>query len=214
MITKNEAGDGKDQEKLLSELGQLNLQLLEEIREGHIQPQMKILEIGCGYGYNIRFFIKHGYDAYGIDESEEAIQLIREYVPGWNSKLKVNNFRAAVPESLPFDDDYFDYAYALHFSEITGDGKKLSTLLKEAMRVLKSSGVLFLQLETSIGLQGKVLHIVGNKYLMQDGKEKILWSEDELKEILNQVGCNTLPIMKTLLYHSRMSITFLSLTKK
>jgi tellurite methyltransferase len=206
--------DSNDQEKLLGELGQLNLHLLEQVRNGQIQPQMKILEIGCGYGHNIRFFIKHGYDAYGIDKSEEAIQLIKEYLPGWNPSLKTENFQVAEPLTLPFQEGFFDYTYALHFSEFTNNADSLAPLLKEALRVVKPSGVLFLQLETNIGLEGKVLHLTGNRYLMQDGQEKILISETELNNLVKSLNCNSLLPMTTLMYHSKKSYTFLTLLKK
>jgi ubiquinone/menaquinone biosynthesis C-methylase UbiE len=216
MTTTFEAVDGtdfSDQEKLLGELGQLNLSLLEQIREGHIQPQMKILEICCGYGHNIRFFIKHGYKAYGIDSSDEAIQLIKEYLPGWNSSLRADNFQVGDPLSLPFEDNFFDYVYSLHLSEQTRNTDYLTALLKEALRVLKSSGVLFLQIETNIGLDGKVLHLIGNRYLMQDGHEKVLLSEKELNHILKALNCRILPPLTTLMYHSKKSYTYLSLSK-
>lgn len=208
-----EHSDSEDQDKLLREIGQLNLRLLEQVMEGHIQPQMKILEICCGYGHNIRFFIKHGYKAFGVDKSEEAIQLIREYLPGWNSSLNINNFQLADPLNLPFDDNTFDYSYALHFSELTLNTDNLRALIKEGLRVIKPSGVLFLELETNIGLDGKILHLIGNRYLMQDGHEKILVAEKEIEEILKTLKCRTLPPLTTFIYHSKKSYTYLSLIK-
>lgn len=202
-----------DQEKLLGEIGQLHPHLLEQLRGGLLQPQMKILEIGCGYGNNIRFFIKHRYQAFATDQSEESIQLIREYLPGWNPVLNPENFQPADPLALPFDDGFFDYAFSLHFSGFTKTFQTLQSLIGEALRVIKPSGVLFLQLETSIGLEGKILHLTGNRYLLQDGHEKFLLSEQEVNEVLNNLKCSTIRPMITVMNHAGQSNTILSLIK-
>lgn len=201
------------QERILNDLGQVNLQLLELIRDGLIEPSMKIFENCCGFGHNIRFFIKHGYNSFGTDVSEEAIQLIKEYLPGWNSSIKANNFQVADPLALPFEDNTFDFSYALHFSELTKNTENLAAFIKEAIRVIRSSGILFLLLETSIGLEGKILHISGNRYLMQDGSERVLLSEKEIKHLVKSLNLKTLSAPLTVLQHSKRSQTYISFIK-
>ena len=211
-----EATEGTEknhQERILNDMGQVNLQLLELIRDGLIEPSMKIFENCCGFGHNIRFFIKHGYNSFGTDVSEEAIQLIKEYLPGWNSSIKSNNFQVADPLALPFDDNSFDFSYALHFCELTKNAEYLAALIKEALRVIKSSGILFLLLETSIGLEGKVLHLSGNRYLMQDGSERILLSENEVSQLVKSLNLKTLSLPVTVLQHSKRSQTYICLIK-
>ncbi|MCR4666957.1 MAG: class I SAM-dependent methyltransferase [Desulfovibrio sp.] len=45
----------------------------------HIKPGGHIIDIGCGSGRDLRFFIEHGYQAEGIDASEELCQLARQH---------------------------------------------------------------------------------------------------------------------------------------
>ncbi len=66
---------------------------------------IKVLEVGCGSGANLKYAASLGFDVYGIDISETAIQYTKE-------SFKKNNlhgtFLTADASSLPFDSNFFD----------------------------------------------------------------------------------------------------------
>ena len=43
-----------------------------------IKKRLKILEVGCGTGANLSFFIEEGFNTYGIDGSKVAIKLAKK----------------------------------------------------------------------------------------------------------------------------------------
>ncbi len=67
--------------------------------------QVKVLEVGCGLGNNLRFLARAGFDTFGIDISEHAVEragtLLGE--EGLSADL-----RACSAAALPFDDEAFD----------------------------------------------------------------------------------------------------------
>lgn len=61
--------------------------------------QLKILEIGCGSGANLWMLAKEGFDAYGLDSSEEALSLARNHLTNkWGSR---RNWRTAPSSIFP-----------------------------------------------------------------------------------------------------------------
>ena len=89
----------------------------------------KLLEIGCGLG-RLRFHLPPGVEYYGCDTL--ANEEVRGAFP----------FVAARSEELPFDDNSFDaavfYAVLIHVFDV-------DRALKEAFRILKLGGRLYLQ---------------------------------------------------------------------
>jgi SAM-dependent methyltransferase len=72
-----------------------------------LKPGDKILDVGCGKGFLLYDFTKvvAGLELHGIDISQYAIDNAKEEV---KSRLQVGN-----ATSLPFPDNYFDFAYSI-----------------------------------------------------------------------------------------------------
>lgn len=86
-----------------------------------------VLEIGCAYGYNIKFFNELGVEAHGVDISNYAIK---------NRKHK-NCIRLDVMnEPLPFADKYFDLVIIQDVLEHLPE-ESLNFVLSEVSRVSK-----------------------------------------------------------------------------
>jgi len=66
---------------------------------GGLKKNDKILDIGCGVGILVEQFNKLGYQAVGVDISEEAIK---------NSICPKNCFLAQTTAKLPYPDNYFN----------------------------------------------------------------------------------------------------------
>lgn len=49
--------------------------------KNRLAPKDKILEIGCNMGATQRFLVKQGFDVYGCDYHEKAIEFAKQYVP-------------------------------------------------------------------------------------------------------------------------------------
>lgn len=111
--------------------------LLDPLLSESAAPGMRILEIGCGFGRNIREIQTSGADIWGIDVARAAIARARTWVP------RADRLLVAAAEALPFADEAFDAVadvQCLHCLEPSG---ALLPALNEAARVLKPGGRLY-----------------------------------------------------------------------
>lgn len=115
-------------------------------RSGHEMPWLfdlvpfasfrgkKVLEIGCGAGYDAYEFCRNGADYTGIDITPENIERTKEHLGYYAFSPDV---READAEALPFSDGTFDMVYSNGVLHHTPD---MGRSFREAHRVLKAGG--------------------------------------------------------------------------
>ncbi|MBM3703370.1 MAG: methyltransferase domain-containing protein, partial [Actinobacteria bacterium] len=94
----------------------------------------KILEIGCGVGIDGAEFAKNSAIYYGIDLTESAVNLNKEY---FNLQNLNGYFIVANAENLPFNNNEFDHVYSWGVIHHSPDTEKI---ISEIYRVLKPGG--------------------------------------------------------------------------
>lgn len=94
-------------------------------------PDGKLLEAGCGLGGWILHLKSKGYDVYGIDFVESAIDAIKAY----DASMKVSVGDAT---KIDFPDSSFDFYLSLGVIEHLEDGPE--PYLEEAYRLIKPGG--------------------------------------------------------------------------
>jgi SAM-dependent methyltransferase len=100
---------------------------------GRLIPKgSKILEVGCGLGYFLKWLDKK-YTVYGIDISEDAITIARDRTKA--------SLRIADAQDLPFKDVAFNGIIAFDIIEHLENPEKF---FREAYRVLLTDGLLIL----------------------------------------------------------------------
>lgn len=58
----------------------------------------KLLELGCGTGYDSKYLSKRGFDVTAIDISEEAIQIAKQNNKNLNTNFIIGDFFTDIPE--------------------------------------------------------------------------------------------------------------------
>ena len=61
----------------------------------------RILDFGCGTGRHTTYLLKEGFEVYGCDTSDRALEIIKEI-------LKNIKFKKCDMTSLPYEDKSFD----------------------------------------------------------------------------------------------------------
>lgn len=98
----------------------------------------KLLELGCGPGSNINFFIKEGFEVFGIDLSKTAISVIKKKAgTTYKKNFKIGNFI-----KLPWSQEYFDGVID-NFSIYANKKNDIQQTYLEIKRVLKNKGFFF-----------------------------------------------------------------------
>ena len=168
------------QQNLQQQLGNIDIYLFDQLLKGTYDNCHKILDVGCGGGRNLIYFLQNGFDVHAVDPNPEAVETIRNLAKTLAPLIPPGNFKVAAAEKLPFDDKYFDLVISsavLHFAKSELD---FENMLHSMWRVLKPGGYLFARLASDIGLEGPVLPTGHGRYLLPDGSERFLVNEQML----------------------------------
>lgn len=115
-------------------------QLFYPLLSEYLEPDKKYIDVQCGLGGWTTFLRARGFDIEGIETSKEAIELIQKV----NPLLPVKQSDLT---SLPYQDGSLDGYISIGGWEFLEDATR--KLTEEASRVLKSDGVLLLEIPYS-----------------------------------------------------------------
>ncbi len=136
----------------------------------------KILEIGCGQGFNTQMLAKNKKnDVIGIDLSKNDIKIAKKRYP-------TVHFEAMNAEKLKFLDNSFDKIYAMDVLEHVDSIQKVA---KEISRVLKKKGILVVNIP--FYKSEKWLSKVRPTYFKEIHHVRV-FKEKELEEVLEKQG--------------------------
>lgn len=103
------------------------------------KKKLKILEIGCCFGYNLMYLCdKYGFEGYGIEPSAQAVSYGNNLVK--NKDIRIVLERGTADE-LPFRSDEFDIVM-IGFCMYCIDRKYVMKVIAEIDRVLKTEGIM------------------------------------------------------------------------
>lgn len=142
-------------QELNRELGNIDLFLLDQILKGRFEQAARILEVGCGEGRNLTYFIRNGYDVWGIDHHPTALQMLRMIGHSLHTNFDKEKFIEAKITEIPFPPQSFDAiicSAVLHFSP---SEEAFFAAWDEMMKVLRKDGFLFISMYSSIPFPGK-----------------------------------------------------------
>jgi ubiquinone/menaquinone biosynthesis C-methylase UbiE len=148
-------------------------------------PGKKVLDVGCGPGWDAKLFSNHGLDVMGIDLSKEFIRIAETKSP--KSKFLQMDMR-----KLEFSTAYFDGVWA-SASVLHVPRKEIKKVLSEVYRVLKPNGLLYISVKSGDGAKFVNNDLGINRYF-------VYYSEKEFKELLTAVGFSIQRI-STMKYH-------------
>jgi len=177
--------------------GDIDIYLFDQILKSRFNPSDKILDVGCGGGRNLVYFLRNGFDVFGVDQNPVAVDQARSLAANLAPKLSLDNFQISVAEDLAFKDEEFEVVISsavLHFAE---NEDHFRAMFEEMWRVLKKNGLFFARLASSIGIEDKVKSLGNGRFLIPDGSERFLVDEEMLISISETIGATLLEPIKT-----------------
>ncbi len=177
--------------------GDIDIYLFDQLLKGRFLDCKKVIDVGCGYGRNIIYFLKNGYDVFGIDQNEEAIREVQRLSQELSPPNSIENFQVALVEDIPFKNDFFDLVICnavLHFAL---DEDHFNDMVQSVWRVLKPKGLLFARLASDIGIETVVSPVGNRRFLVPDGSYRFLVNEKMLLDITNALNGELYEPIKT-----------------
>ena len=180
-------------------LGNIDIYLLDQILKNRFSQKMNILDAGCGEGRNTVYFLNSGFQIFGIDQEELAIQYLQYVAKSLKPDYDVHRFQVGRMEDIPFHAQAFDAVICsavLHFAESEDHFWKM---FYELDRVLKPGGIFWFRMCTGFGgILEQSTELGEGRYLLPDGSERFVLQQKHLDKILD-LGFQFLEAPKTVL---------------
>ncbi len=188
--------------------GNIDIYLFDQLLKGRYDKTKKVLDVGCGAGRNLYYFLRNGHEVFGIDPDPMAVETVKELSAGLAPNNSLKNFEVCSAENLPYENAIFDLIICnavLHFAR---DEQHFNAMLQSMFRVLTPGGYFFARLASDIGLEKLVRPMGNRRYLIPDGSERFLVNEEILVKYTSQLGELYEPIKTTNVQNMRCMTTW------
>jgi len=192
---------------LQKQFGEIDIYLFDQLLRGRVLPGMRVLDAGCGFGRNLVYLLREGYEVFGVDRDAASVTEVRGLAAKLAPTLPANNFRVEAIESMSFADVFADLVISsavLHFAR---DDKQFQEMLNGTWRVLKPGGLLFCRLASSIGVERQIRRLAGRRYELPDGSERYLVDEAVLTQAAKDLGGRMIDPLKTTVVQNERAMT-------
>jgi SAM-dependent methyltransferase len=183
-------------EELKALFGEIDIYLFDQILRGRFDRRRRVLDAGCGEGRNLVYFLRNGFDCYGVDRDPEAVDAVRRVASELAKSLPPDHFQIAELDSLPFADGSMDAVVASAVLHFASDEPHLARMLGELWRVLAPGGFWFARLASNIGLEA-VIGSAGRRVRLPDGSTRFIVDEAMLVRLTERFGGRLVDPIKT-----------------
>lgn len=195
------------------EFGRIDIYLLDQLMKGRYQACQRILDVGCGAGRNSHFFLRNGYEVYGLDQDPDAITSIRFLAESLQAGYPAERFVCAPIREMPFEKDTFDLVICnavLHFSR---DHAHFEEMLQAMWDVLATGGFFFCRLSSTIGVESYITSLGNGRYELPSGTQWYLVDQQTLITYTEKLGGEWMEPIKTTNVQNQRAMTTWCLRK-
>jgi tellurite methyltransferase len=192
---------------LHEQFGDIDIYLFDQLLRGRIAPGMRVLDAGCGFGRNLVYLLREGYEVYGVDSDPRAVESSRRVTATLAPGLPAENFRVEPVEKTSFPSAFADVTISsavLHFAR---DDDHFQAMLRGTWRVLKPSGLFFCRLASSIGVENQIQRTAGRRFRLPDGSDRYLVDEALLCGLTEELGGQLADPLKTTVVQNQRAMT-------
>jgi tellurite methyltransferase len=192
---------------LHDQFGPIDIYLFDQLLRGRIAPGMSVLDAGCGYGRNLVYLLREGYEVFGADADPVALEATRRLARSLAPALPADNFRVEAIERMSFPDSFAGVVISSAVLHFATDDNRFEAMLRGSWRALKPGGLFFCRLASSIGLEQRVKRIAGRRFLLPDGSERYLVDEAMLVRLTGELGGELIDPLKTTVVQNQRCMT-------
>ena len=194
-------------------LGELDVYLFDQLLKGRFDDVHSLLDAGCGSGRNLVYFLRNGFQVFGVDRDPRAIAGVRELAAGLAPHLPPEHFQVAAVEALPHADGSMDAVLSSAVLHFASGEPHFERMLREMWRVLRPGGLFFARLASSIGIEAHVEPVSPGRYRLPDGTERFLVDEPGLLGRTEWLGGSLVEPIKTTNVQNQRAMTTWCLRK-
>jgi SAM-dependent methyltransferase len=198
-------------DSLDTQFGSIDIYWFDQILRGRVGSRDRIVDAGCGFGRNLVYPLRRGWQVFGIDQDPDAIADVRRLSAALAPSLPAENFRAEPLHNSSFRDGFATVVLSSAVLHFAGDDDAFDAMLRGSWRLLGSGGMFFCRLASTIGMESEITRIgpTGRRYRLPDGTDRYLVDEKLLMDRTVALGGQLLdPIKTTIVQHQRSMTTW------
>ena len=188
--------------------GNIDIYLFDQLLKGRYDNLNKVLDVGCGGGRNLPYFLRNGYEVFAVDPDLQAVETVKQLSAELAPDNSLDNFMVCNAESLPYGDASFDLIICSAVLHFASDEQQFYNMLLSIFRVLKPGGYFFARLASDMGIEELVRPLGNRRYLLPDGSERFLVNEQILRTYTHEFGELYEPIKTTNVQNMRCMTTW------
>ena len=108
-------------------------------RPVQIQPEFKVLDVGCGFGNNLLPFLDMGCECYGMEIDQAIVELAQNIQQDRGVKSIVCQ---GSNQTIPYENHFFDLILSINTIHYEVSEENVMAALREFWRVLKPGGII------------------------------------------------------------------------
>ena len=200
-------------DKLRRHFGNLAIYLFDQILRGRFDAVQSILDVGCGSGRNLAYFLREGFEVWGLDRDAQAVAASRNLAQQISPNFSVAQLRIAEADAIPFPQSSFDAVICSAVLHFANDQEHFHRMLDTMWNVLSEGGLFFARLASTIGMEEHLQLLQGRHYQLPGGTTWFLVDEGILLECTNRLGGTLLDPIKTTNVQNKRCMTTWCLMK-
>jgi SAM-dependent methyltransferase len=193
--------------ELQAQFGGIDIYLFDQILRRRIVAGDRILDAGCGFGRNLVYLLREGYEVFGADADPDAIAEVRALAARLAPALPPSNFRVEPLEAMSFPEGSATVVISSAVLHFAGDDARFEAMLEASWRPLSPGGMFFCRLASSIGIESQVEPLGGRRYRLPDGTARYLVDEPMLMALTRRLGGRLLDPLKTTVVQGQRAMT-------
>ena len=191
---------------LETEFGAIDIYLFDQLLRGRITTRDRVFDAGCGWGRNLVYLLRGGFDVYAADPDPDAIAAVRELARSLAPHLSEDRFELGPVERSSLADGSMQVVISSAVLHFAADERQWHAMMREMWRVLAPGGLFFARLATTVGHESQVRPLGNRRFIMPDGDERFLVDESFILASMNDLGGTLVDPIKTSVVHGKRSM--------
>jgi SAM-dependent methyltransferase len=200
--------------RLREQFGEIDIYLFDQLLKGNFDERVRVLDAGCGHGRNVRFLLREGFEVFAVDRDPAAIASLKRFAARVAPHLGEDHFQVGAVERLPWADASMDAVISSAVLHFATDERQFDAMTREMWRVLRSGGLFFARLASTIGLEAPVQWIEGRRARLPDGSERFVVDEAMLLRLTRDLGAEFVDPLKTTNVQNQRAMTTWCILKR
>lgn len=191
----------------LQDLSHTDVYLIDQILKGRIAAGSRVIDVGCGGGRNLPWFLRNGFDVTALDPNPGAFAALDEGLRYRGLELPAHKRVNQAVESADLPAASFDVVLSNAVLHFASGHAHFRAMLDATWGLVAPGGLFFARLTSSVGIESAIRPLGDGRFWLPDESERYLVTERGLLEETERLGGELLDPIKSTVVQSLRTMT-------